>query len=63
MITFEEFKKVEIKIGKEMPVILNLEPRKLRGFMSEGMMLAADGEGSPVLLHPEREVPPGSEVR
>lgn len=52
-----------VLIGKEMPIVLNLEPRKLRGFVSEGMMLAADGEGKPVLLHPACEVPPGSEVR
>jgi len=52
-----------VLIGKEMPVVLNLEPRKLRGFMSEGMMLAIDDESKPVLLLPEYEVPPGSEVR
>ncbi|MDP9249439.1 MAG: methionine--tRNA ligase subunit beta [bacterium] len=50
-------------IGKQIPLIVNLEPRKMRGLMSEGMMLAADTEGRPVLLHPEAEVPPGSIVR
>ena len=50
-------------VGKEMPVLVNLEPRKLRGYESQGMILAADVEGRPVLLHPENEVPPGSIVR
>jgi len=50
-------------VGKEMPVLINLEPRKLRGYVSEGMILAADFEGKPVLLLPEEEVPPGSVVR
>lgn len=49
-------------VGKEVPVIVNLEPRQLRGETSYGMMLAAD-DGSPVLLHPAREVPPGSGVK
>ena len=43
--------------------LVNLEPRKLRGYESQGMILAADTEGHPVLLYPEREVPPGSMVR
>ncbi len=50
-------------IGKEVPVLVNLEHRKIRGVVSEGMMLAADEDGRPILLHPEREVKPGSEVR
>lgn len=50
-------------VGKEMPVLLNIEPRTLRGQISQGMILAADVHGRPVLLHPEREVAPGSIVR
>jgi methionine--tRNA ligase beta chain len=50
-------------VGKEIPLIVNLEPRKMKGLMSEGMMLAADTEGRPILLRPEEEVPPGSIVR
>jgi methionine--tRNA ligase beta chain len=44
-------------IGKEIPVILNLEPRKIRGIESRGMVLAVDVDNKPVLLHPEKEVP------
>ena len=50
-------------IGKEMPVVANLEPRMLRGHESQGMILAADLEGRPVILGPDREVPPGSVVK
>ena len=50
-------------MGKEVPVLVNLEPKKIRGILSEGMILAADFDGKPVLLHPDREVPPGSIVR
>ncbi len=53
----------ESLVGKEMPVIVNLEPRILRGHESQGMILAAsDGERA-VILMPEKEVPPGSMVR
>ena len=55
--------KPEYLIGKELPVLMNLEPRKIRGIESQGMILAADADGKPVLLHPEKEVPPGSAVR
>ena len=50
-------------VGKELPVLVNLAPRKLRGVESQGMILAVDVNGEPVLLHPEREVPPGSMVK
>jgi methionine--tRNA ligase beta chain len=50
-------------IGKQVPILVNLEPRKLRGIESQGMILAADVGGKPIMLIPEREVPPGSVVR
>jgi methionine--tRNA ligase beta chain len=49
--------------GKEMPILLNIEPRTFRGQTSHGMILAADVDGQPVLLYPEREVAPGSIIR
>lgn len=52
-----------VLIGKEMPIVLNLEPRTLRGETSYGMILAASNDGVPVVLYPEKEVPPGSVVR
>ena len=50
-------------IGKEMPILVNLEYRTLRGYESQGMLLAADGNGRPVLLYPAEDVPPGSVVK
>jgi len=49
--------------GKQIVFLANLEPKELRGEISNGMILAADSEGKPVLLSPEKEVPPGSTVK
>lgn len=49
--------------GKKVPLILNLEPAKIRGIMSEGMILCADIDGKPVLLLPDQDVPSGSPVK
>lgn len=57
------FVKLDSLVGKELPVLVNLAPRKLRGVESQGMILAVDVNGEPVLLHPERGVPPGSTVK
>lgn len=49
----------ESLIGKEIVIISNLDSRMLMGLESQGMLLAANDNG-PVILVPEREVPPGS---
>lgn len=49
-------------IEKQIPVIVNLEYRKLKGFESQGMMLAAGTDEKPVLLHPAEKVPNGSKL-
>ncbi len=58
-----EFFEPSYFVGKELPVLCNLEKRKFRGAESQGMILAADVEGKPVLLHPSEEIPPGSLVK
>jgi len=58
----ESFPDATVLLGKEMPLLLNLEPRNLRGNISDGMILATDIEGRPILLSPTEEVPPGSAV-
>jgi len=58
-----EFLEPECFIGKQVPIVVNLAPRKLKGIESQGMLLAIDVDGHPVLLHPERDIPPGSSVR
>jgi methionine--tRNA ligase beta chain len=105
-IKFEEFKKLELKIGeivsvedipgadklyklqvnlgdkvvelvaglktsytteellhKKVPVLVNLEPKTVRGVTSNGMILACDLDGKPVLLTPDKDVPPGSIIK
>jgi len=50
-------------IGKQIPILVNLEPRTLKGIESQGMMLAADHEGKAVLLSPDQKIPSGSIVK
>lgn len=50
-------------VGRQVAVVANLQPRKMRGIESQGMLLAADVEGQAILLHPETKVPSGSRVR
>ncbi|KKT42151.1 MAG: Methionine-tRNA ligase [Candidatus Giovannonibacteria bacterium GW2011_GWA2_44_13b] len=50
-------------IGKEIVIVANLEPRKLMGLESQGMLLAADDEGRPMLLMPYADVPQGSMIK
>lgn len=50
-------------IGKQICFIANFEPRKLRGIMSEGMILSAENpDGSLVVIGPTGEVRPGAQV-
>ena len=51
-------------VGQNVVFVANLEPRKLRGVMSEGMILAADdGEGGVKVLTTDGEINTGSRVR
>jgi methionine--tRNA ligase beta chain len=49
--------------GKLIVVVANLEPKTLRGVESQGMLLAADTEGGPVLLQPDSPDKEGTKVR
>lgn len=50
-------------IGKKCVVLANLEPRKLKGIESQGMVLAAVNENKISLLMPESDIEEGSKVR
>jgi methionyl-tRNA synthetase len=51
-------------IGRQVVVVANLKPAKLRGVESQGMLLAAvDESGGAILLQPDREAPEGAKVR
>ena len=50
-------------IGKQVIVVVNLQPAKIRGIESQGMVLAAAGEEDLVLGTFEKHVPAGTRVR
>jgi len=51
-------------VGKQVCFIANLAPRKLKGIVSEGMILSAENnDGSLAVIMPGKEVKPGSEVK
>ena len=54
----------EEMLGRQVPVLMNLAPRKFRGIESRGMILyATDAEGKYVLAGPVRKVPEGSGLK
>ena len=59
-----EYYKPEEIIGQQVSILVNLEPRELRGIMSQGMILMAeDADGSLKFVSPVNKVKNGSEVR
>jgi methionyl-tRNA synthetase len=51
-------------VGKQVTVLVNLEPRELKGTLSEGMVLMTeDAAGRYVLVAPTEKVPDGGTVR
>ncbi|MGY8822817.1 MAG: methionine--tRNA ligase [Candidatus Latescibacterota bacterium] len=56
--------KPEDLLEKRVVLVANLKPAKLRGIVSQGMILAADdGAGNLVLIEPAGDIVVGSEVR
>jgi len=52
----------ESLIGKLIIVVTNLEPARIRGVDSQGMLLAADLDGRPILATFEEDIPPGTKI-
>jgi methionyl-tRNA synthetase len=51
-------------LGRKIVVVTNLQPAKLMGNESNGMLLAATGaDGTPVILVPEKDVEEGSRIK
>jgi methionyl-tRNA synthetase len=52
-------------IGRKIVIVANLKPRKLRGYESQGMLLAASvgEEGKPVLATFAEDVPNGARLK
>ncbi len=55
----------ESLVGKTVVIVANLQPARLMGIESNGMVLAAalPESGEPVVLIPEEDVPPGTRVK
>ncbi len=60
----QHYSKDELK-NKQVIVITNLEPRKMKGIESEGMLLAAvsDDESQVILISPEKTIKEGTKIR
>jgi methionyl-tRNA synthetase len=55
--------KPEELVGRKVVVVANLQPRKLRGIHSDGMIVAASPEGgNPVLVGFLEDVPVGTKL-
>ena len=57
----EHYKPEEV-VGKQVTVVVNLKPAKIRGIRSQCMLLAARDGDSLSLIGPDREVPPGTAI-
>ena len=53
----------EAMVGKTVIYLANLAPRKIRGVVSQGMILAAGGDAVLALSGLDRDVPPGTPIR
>jgi len=58
----QEFSPEEL-IGKQVVLVANLEPKRIGGIVSHGMILAAGEEKALAIVTLDREVPPGTKVR
>ncbi len=59
-----EYYTPEEMVGKQISILVNLEPKPLKGIESQGMILCAqDQNGKLVLVSPEARVENGSEVK
>ena len=53
----------KVLIGKQVPVLVNLAPRKFMGVESQGMILMAEDNDTSYQLHPEKEIENGTCIR
>ena len=57
------FEDPQVLVGRQCPFLTNLAPRTIRGFESQGMILAASNDTAFALLHPHVELTAGSKVK
>jgi methionyl-tRNA synthetase len=49
-------------VGRQIVIVANLQPRKLKGITSQGMLLAASAGDEMALLTPMAVLPDGAEI-
>ncbi len=64
----KEFRNPESLVGLQVPYIVNLEPRIIKGVESQGMLLAMSFDAATpgtgfALMHPDIPVPSGASIR
>ena len=57
------FENPQILVGQQCPFVTNLAPRTIRGFESDGMILAGSTEAGLALFHPSITVPSGTKIK
>ena len=50
-------------VGRRIIIVANLKPARIRGVESNGMLLAGDLDGRPIVATFDEDVPPGTRVR
>ena len=59
----EYFPDEQVLVGQRCPFVINLEPREIRGLVSQAMILAAHHGDQFSLLRVDPTLPPGTPVR
>ena len=57
-----QWKQPEDLVGRQLPYIVNLAPRMLRGVESQGMLIAGSDEDGLALISPDRAVASGTKL-
>jgi methionyl-tRNA synthetase len=57
-----EHYRAEELVGKKVVIVANLEPARLMGIESRGMLLAGSAEGRLAILILDRDLPPGARI-
>lgn len=59
-----EYYKPEDLIGKQVSILVNLEPKKLKGIESQGMILCAENaDGTLSIVSPDQKIKNGAEIK
>ena len=59
-----EYYSPEDIIGQQVSILVNLEPKQLKGIESQGMILMAENaDGSLAFVRPDKDVKPGAEIK